>query len=245
MISPVHQYQHRSYSQDVKGIIAHHDSLEAVHTSALPISRDVIVSVDELDVGIPNDGVWGSRSLGGSGWADGCDSDWVFNFFTEGDSGTEGDGSPFLKRARTLSRPTEAAEYRPRPAVAVKGVQMPGIAYADRSPRGDQEYKVHQVVSESGSGYEITAFTEMWLPKALMDLKLFVLSREQRRWLERAGLWLPLITLTVWKPWMDLLQDLIALTTSTSGFSATQIQMKLPCVPLISRCGCVQATGNL
>jgi hypothetical protein len=43
---------------DVKGIIAHHDSLEGVHTSALPISRDGIVSVDELDVGIPNDGVW-------------------------------------------------------------------------------------------------------------------------------------------------------------------------------------------
>jgi hypothetical protein len=43
---------------DDKGIIAHHDSLEAANTSALRISRDGTVSVDELDVGIPNDGVW-------------------------------------------------------------------------------------------------------------------------------------------------------------------------------------------
>jgi hypothetical protein len=56
---------------------------------------------------------------------------------------------------------------------------MPSIAYADRSPQGDQEYKVHQVVGESGSGYEITAFTKMWLPKASMDPKL-----ERKYWAE-------------------------------------------------------------
>lgn len=41
-----------------KGIIAHHGFLEAANISALPISRDGTVLVDELDVGIPDDGVW-------------------------------------------------------------------------------------------------------------------------------------------------------------------------------------------
>jgi hypothetical protein len=40
-----------------KGIIAHHDSLKAANTSMLHISRDSIVSVNELDVSISNDGV--------------------------------------------------------------------------------------------------------------------------------------------------------------------------------------------
>jgi hypothetical protein len=113
-----------------------------------------------------------SHSLSGSGQADGCGSDWVFNVYAEDDGGTKGNSSSASKRARTSSRPSEAAENRPPPTAVVKGVQMPGTAHADRPPRGDQEYEVHQVVGESGSEYEVTAFTKMWLPKASVDRKL-------------------------------------------------------------------------
>jgi hypothetical protein len=71
-----------------------------------------------------------SRSLGGSGRADGRNNDWVFDVFAEGDSGTEGDGSPSSKRARSSSRPTEAVQNKPPPA-AEKGVQMPASAHGD------------------------------------------------------------------------------------------------------------------
>jgi hypothetical protein len=41
-----------------KGIITHDNFLEAADISALPINSDGAVLVDELDVGIPDDGVW-------------------------------------------------------------------------------------------------------------------------------------------------------------------------------------------
>jgi hypothetical protein len=115
-----------------------------------------------------------SRSLSGSGQVDDHGSDWVFDVFTEDDSGTKGDGSPPLKRARSFPPPFKAAKNRPLPAasVAVKGVQVPGSAHGDRPPRGDQEYEVHQIVSESGLEYEVTAVTKIWLPKALVGPKL-------------------------------------------------------------------------
>jgi hypothetical protein len=75
----------------------------------------------------------------------------------------------------------EVTEKQPRPAAAVKGVQMPGSAYDDRSPPGDQEYKVHQVVGESGSGYEVTALTKIWLPKASVHSKLVRKYRAEQR----------------------------------------------------------------
>lgn len=124
-----------------------------------------------------------SRSLSGSGRADGRGSDWVFDVFAEDDGETEGDGSPVSKRARSSPRPSEATENKPPPAaaVAVKGVQMPGSAHGDRQPRDDQEYKVHQIVGESGSEYEVTAFTKIWLPKALVGPKLVRKYRAEQR----------------------------------------------------------------
>jgi hypothetical protein len=122
-----------------------------------------------------------SRSPSGSDRADGRGSDWVFDVFAEDDGGTEGNGSPASKRARTSCRLSEAAENRPPPAAAVKGVQMSDTAHADRSPRGDQEYEVHRVVGESGSEYEVTAFTKMWLPKASVDPKLVRKYRAEQR----------------------------------------------------------------
>ncbi len=122
-----------------------------------------------------------SRSLSGSDRADGRGSDWDFNVFAEDDSGTEGDSSPSSKRARSFPRPSEVTENQPRPTVAVKGVQMPGSAYNDRSPPGDQEYEVHQVVGESGSGYEVTTLTKIWLPKASVHSKLVKKYRAEQR----------------------------------------------------------------
>jgi hypothetical protein len=109
-----------------------------------------------------------SRSRSGSDRIDGRGSHWVFDVFAEDDGETAEDGSPVSKRARSSPRPLEATEARPPPAaaVAVKGVQMPSSAH------GDQEYKVHQIIGESGSGYEVTAFTKIWLPKASVDPKL-------------------------------------------------------------------------
>jgi hypothetical protein len=69
-----------------------------------------------------------SRSLSGSNRADSRGSDWVFDVFAEDDSGGEGDGLPSSKRARSSPRPSEVTENQPRPAAAVKGVQMPGSA---------------------------------------------------------------------------------------------------------------------
>jgi hypothetical protein len=112
---------------------------------------------------IPGLSVKRSRSLSGSGRADGRGNDWVFDAFCEdvGEDagGTEGDGSPPSKRARSSPPPFKVAENRPSPAAAVvvKGVEMDGSAHGDRPPRGDQEYEVHQIVGESGLEYEATA----------------------------------------------------------------------------------------
>jgi hypothetical protein len=124
-----------------------------------------------------------SRSLSGSGRADGRGSDWVFDVFAEDDGGTEGDGSPFSKRARSSPPPLKVAANRPSPAAAalVKGVEMPGSAHGDRLPRGDQEYEVHQIVGESGLEYEVTAITKIWLPKASVDPKLVRKYRAEQR----------------------------------------------------------------
>ena len=122
-----------------------------------------------------------SRSLSGSNRADNRGSDWVFDVFVEDDSGGEGDDSPSSKRARSSPPPSEVTENQPRPAAAVKSVQMPGSAYDDRSPSGDQEYEVHQVVGESGSGYEVTALTKIWLPKASVHPKLVRKYRAEQR----------------------------------------------------------------
>jgi hypothetical protein len=134
-----------------------------------------------------------SRSLSGSDRADGRGSDWVFDVFAEDDSGTEGDGSPPSKRARSSSRPLEAAENRTSVAVAVKGAQVSGSAHGDGPPRGDQRSKVHQIVGESRSEYEVTAFTKLWLPKTSVDPKLVrkyraehrVATRVRTRWSSR------------------------------------------------------------
>jgi hypothetical protein len=128
-----------------------------------------------------------SRRLSGSDRADGRGSDWVFDVFAEDDTGTDGDSSPSSKRVRSSSRPSEAAENRPPPAAAVKGIQMPGSTCDDQPPRGDQEYEVHQVVGEPGSEYEVTALTKMWLPKASVDLKLVRKYRAE----QRTATWVP------------------------------------------------------
>ncbi|ERF68056.1 hypothetical protein EPUS_09456 [Endocarpon pusillum Z07020] len=88
---------------------------------------------------------------------------------SEDDGETEGDGSPSSKRARSSLRPSEVTENQPRPA------------YDDRSPPGDQEYEVHQVVGEWGSGYEVTALTKIWLPKASVHPKLVRKYRAEQR----------------------------------------------------------------
>ncbi|KAF7510191.1 hypothetical protein GJ744_007090 [Endocarpon pusillum] len=120
-----------------------------------------------------------SRSLSGSDRPDGRGSDWVFDVFAE--DGSEGDGSASLKRARSSPHPLEGAENRSPSAAAVKGVQMSGSAHSDRPSRSDQEYSVHQVVGESGSEYEITALTKMWLPKVSVDPKLVRKYRAEQR----------------------------------------------------------------
>ena len=118
-----------------------------------------------------------SYSPSGSGRADGRGGDWIFDVFAEDDGVIEGNGSPASKRARTSSRPSEAAENRPPPAAAVKGVEMAGTAYTDRSPK----YKILQIVGESGSEYEVTAFAMMWLPKASVDPTLARIYRVEQR----------------------------------------------------------------
>ncbi|KAL9117137.1 MAG: hypothetical protein Q9187_006330 [Circinaria calcarea] len=72
-----------------------------------------------------------SRSLSGAYRAGSRGSDWVFDVFAEDDSGTEGDGLPSSKRARSSARPSEVTENQPKPQAAVKGVQMPGSVYDD------------------------------------------------------------------------------------------------------------------
>jgi hypothetical protein len=118
-----------------------------------------------------------SRCRSGSDRIDGCGSDWVFDVFAEDDGGTMEDGSQVSKRARSSPRPLEATKTRPPPAaaVAVKGVQMSSSAH------GDQEYEVHQIIGESGSEYEVTAFTKIWLPKASVDPKLAGKYRAEQR----------------------------------------------------------------
>ena len=118
-----------------------------------------------------------SRSLSGSGRPNGRGSDWVFDVFADDD------GSPPSKRARSSPPPLKAAANRPSPAAAVtvEGVQMPGSAHVDQSPRGDQEYEVHQIVGESGLEYEVTAFTRLWLPKTSVEPKLVRKYRAEQR----------------------------------------------------------------
>jgi hypothetical protein len=58
---------------------------------------------------------------------------------------------------------------------------MPGNAYDDPSSLGDQEYEVHQVVREWGSGYEVTTLTKIWLPKASVHPKLVRKYRAEQR----------------------------------------------------------------
>jgi hypothetical protein len=63
----------------------------------------------------------------------------------------------------------------------MKGVPVSGSAHGGRPPQGDQEYEVHQVVGESGSEYEVTAFTKIWLPKASVEPKLVRKYRAEQR----------------------------------------------------------------
>jgi hypothetical protein len=98
-----------------------------------------------------------SRSPSGSDRTDGHGSHWVFDVFTEDDGGTEGDGWPSSKRARSSSRPSDAAENAPPPAVTVRDVQMSASAYGDRLPRGDPDRSVesrrlHEAVVAQGIG---------------------------------------------------------------------------------------------
>jgi hypothetical protein len=58
---------------------------------------------------------------------------------------------------------------------------MSDSAHGDRLPRDDQEHKVRRIVGESGSEYEVTALTKIWLPKASMDLKLVRKYRAEQR----------------------------------------------------------------
>jgi hypothetical protein len=71
----------------------------------------------------------------------------------------------------------KAAENRPShvAAVAVEGVQV-----ADRA-HGNQKYEVQQIVGESGLGYEVTAITKIWLPKASVGPKLLRKYRAEQR----------------------------------------------------------------
>jgi hypothetical protein len=122
-----------------------------------------------------------SRSLNGSDRADGRGSDWVFDVFAEDDGGTEGDGSSASKRARSSPRPSEFAENGPPPAAAVETVQIPGSAHGDRPLRSNRQCEVHQIVGESRLEYQVTAFTRIWLPKALVDPKLVRKYRAEQR----------------------------------------------------------------
>jgi hypothetical protein len=129
-----------------------------------------------------------SRSLSVSVQAGGCSSEWVFNVFAEDDSGAEGDGLPPSKRVRRSLPPSKAANSKSSPAAAVvvEGVQLPGSAHGDRPPRDDQEYRVQQIIGESGLEYEVTAVTKIWLPKASVDPKLVRKFRAEQRTATRA-----------------------------------------------------------
>ena len=122
-----------------------------------------------------------SRSPSRPDRADGCISDWVFDVLAEDDGETKGDGSPSSKRARSSSCLSKSVQNQLAPATAVKGVPIPDTAQANQSLRGDQEYKVQQVVGESGSEYEVTALTKMWLPKASVDPRLVRKYRAEQR----------------------------------------------------------------
>ena len=65
--------------------------------------------------------------------------------------------------------------------MTVEGVEMPGSAQGDQPQRGDQEYEVHQIVGESELEYEVTAVTNMWLPKASVGPKLVRKYRAEQR----------------------------------------------------------------
>ena len=58
---------------------------------------------------------------------------------------------------------------------------MADNACDDRTQRGGQEYEIHQIVSESGSEYKVTALTKLWLPKALVGPKLVRKYRAEQR----------------------------------------------------------------
>jgi hypothetical protein len=75
----------------------------------------------------------------------------------------------------------ESAKNQMPVVVAVKGVQISGSAHSDGLLRGDQGCKVQQIVGESGSEYEVTALTKLWLPKASVDAKLVRKYRAERR----------------------------------------------------------------
>ena len=122
-----------------------------------------------------------NRSLGGSDHTDDRGSDWVFDVFAEDDGRPEGDSWPPSKRARFSSRSSKAAENAPPLAVAVMDVQIVGNACKDQTQRGGQEYKVHQIVGESGSEYEVTAFMNLWLPKVSVGPKLVRKYRAEQR----------------------------------------------------------------
>jgi hypothetical protein len=122
-------------------------------------------------------------SVDGSDRADGPDNDRVFDVFTEDDGRTEDDATRPMKRARSSTRPLGGAQNQPPAAVAVKGegAQMSGNECADRPSRGNREYTVHQVVSESGSEYEVTAITKLWLLKASVEPRLVRKYRAEQR----------------------------------------------------------------
>jgi hypothetical protein len=165
------------------------DNCLAIATSS-PFSPEIpesdsAATLDEEMRGDPTPSLsskW-SRSLSESGRPDGRGSDWVYDVFAEDDGGTEGDSLAPLKRVRFSPLLLKAAENRSSPAAAVtvEGVQVPGSAHGDQPQRGDQEYEVHQIVGESGSGYEVTAVTKIWLPKASVGPKLVRKYRAEQR----------------------------------------------------------------
>jgi hypothetical protein len=73
-----------------------------------------------------------------------------------------------------LRLPLKAAEDRSSSAAALAAecIQVAGSTHGDRPPPGDQEYEIQQIVGELGSGYEVTAITKIWLPKASVGSKL-------------------------------------------------------------------------
>jgi hypothetical protein len=102
-------------------------------------------------------------SVDGSDQANSSDNDRVFNVFTKDNGRTEDDATRPMKRARSSTRLLGGAQNQPPAAVAVKGkgAQMSGNECADRPLRGDREYTVYQVVSESGLEYKVTAITKL------------------------------------------------------------------------------------